>query len=91
MLAVKRADEHDRAAKRTTTITPADARVRLADRDGDGTRDLRVAGGDRVRGKIARPNRGCDATGFTAETRIRGARLHKPKSAETPAPDLSRR
>lgn len=89
VVAVERTNKHGRADKGTTkTFTLTDARVRLADRNDDGTRDLPVAG-DRVRvqGQITRLNRRCDATGFTAETKIRSVGFHKPRSAETPAPN----
>lgn len=87
VVAVKRTNKHARADKGTTkTYTLEDAKVRLADRDDDGTRDAPVAGDrTRVQGKITRLNRGCDATAFTAELKIRSVGLHKPKSAETPA------
>lgn len=88
VVAVKRTNKHGRADKGTMkAFTLADAKVRLADRDGDGTRDLPVAGDRaRVQGKITRLNRACDATGFTAETKIRSVAFHNPKSPETPAP-----
>lgn len=88
-VAVKRTNRHGRADKGSTkTFTLTDAKVRLADRDDDGTRDLPVAG-DRVRvqGKITRLHRKCDAEGFTTELKIRSVGFHKPKSAETPAPN----
>jgi uncharacterized low-complexity protein len=89
VVAVKRTNKHARADKGTTkTYTLTDAKLRLADRDGDGTADVPVAGDrTRVQGKIARLNRGCDAAGFTAEVKIRSVGFHKPKAAETPAPD----
>ena len=88
VVAVKRANRHARADKGTTkTYTLKDAKVRLADRNDDGTRDAPVAG-DRVRvqGKITRLNRGCAATAFTPELKIRSVGFHAPKAAETPAP-----
>jgi len=87
VVAVRRTNEHGRADKGTTkTFTLTDAKVRLADRDDDGARDLPVAGDrTRVQGKITRLNRRCDTDGFTAETKIRSVGFHKPKSAETPA------
>ncbi len=88
VVAVTRTNRHARGDNATTkTYTLKDARIRLADRDGDGTRDVPVAGDrTRVLGKISRLNRGCDATAFTAELTIRSVGFHKPKSAETPAP-----
>jgi hypothetical protein len=89
VVAVKRTNKHGRADKGTTkTYTLTDARVRLADRNGDGTADVPVAGDrTRVQGKITRLNRGCNASAFTAELKIRSVGFHKPKSAETPAPN----
>lgn len=89
VVAVKRTNRHARADKGTTkTYTLTDARVRLADRNGDGTADAPAAGDrTRVKGKITRLNRGCDATGFTPELKIRSAGFHTPKAAETPAPE----
>lgn len=89
VVAVTRANKHGRADKGTTrTFTMTDVKVRLADRNGDGIRDLPVAGDrTRVQGKITRLNRKCDAEGFTAETKIRSVGFHSPKSAETPAPN----
>lgn len=86
---VKRTNKHGRADKGTQkTYTLTDARVRLADRNGDGTADLPVAGDrTRVQGKVTRLNRRCDASGFTAELKIRSVGFHKPKSAETLAPN----
>lgn len=88
VVAVKRTNKHARADKGTTkTYTLQDAKVRLADRNGDGTADVPVAGDrTRVKGKITRLKPGCDATAFTAELKIRAVGFHKPKSAETPAP-----
>lgn len=88
VVAVKRTNRHARADKGATkTYTLTDARIRLADRDGDGTRDLPVAGDrTRIKGKITRLNRGCDATGFEPELKIRSVGFHKPKAAQTPAP-----
>lgn len=89
VVAVKRTNHHARADKGTTkTYTLKDAKVRLADRNDDGTRDVPVAG-DRVRvqGKITRLNRGCDATGFSPQLTIGSVGFHTPKSAETPAPN----
>ena len=89
VVAVKRTNKHGRADKGTTkTFTVTDAKVRLADRNDDGTRDMPVAGDrTRVQGKITRLNRTCDANGFTAEMKVRSVGFHKPKSAETPAPN----
>jgi hypothetical protein len=89
VVAVKRTNKHARADKGTTkTYTLTDARIRLADRNGDGTADVPVAGDrTRVQGKITRSKRGCDATAFTAELKIRSVGFNKPKSAETPAPN----
>jgi hypothetical protein len=89
VVAVKRTNKHGRADKGTTkTYMLTDARVRLADRNGDGTADVPVAGDrTRVQGKITRLNRGCDASAFTAELKIRSVGFNKPKSAETPAPN----
>ncbi len=89
VVAVTRTNRHARADKGTTkTYTLKDAKVRLADRNDDGTRDVPVAGDrTRVQGKITRLNRGCDATAFTPELRIRSVGFHAPKTAETPAPD----
>ncbi|MFP5361918.1 MAG: hypothetical protein ACLGI5_04235 [Thermoleophilia bacterium] len=89
VVAVKRTNRHARADKGTTkTYTLQDAKLRLADRDGDGSADVPVAGDrTRVKGKITRLNRGCDATGFTAEVKVRAAGFHKPKAAEMPAPE----
>ena len=89
VVAVKRTNHHARADKGTTkTYTLKDAKVRLADRDDDGTRDVPVAG-DRVRvqGKITRLNRGCEAAAFSPQLTIRSVGFHEPKSAETPAPN----
>ncbi len=87
VVAVKRTNRHARADKGTTkTYTLKDAKVRLADRDDDGTRDAAVAGDRaRVQGKITRLNHGCDASAFTPQLKIRSVGFHKPKSAETPA------
>ncbi|MBW3653233.1 MAG: hypothetical protein KY433_06490 [Actinobacteria bacterium] len=89
VVAVKRTNRHARDDKGTTkTYLLKDAKVRLADRDGDGTRDVPVAGDrTRIQGKITRLNRGCDTTGFTAALTIRAAGFHAPKAAEMPAPD----
>ena len=89
VVAVKRTNRHARADKGTTkTYMLKDAKIRLADRDGDGTRDLPVAGDrTRIQGKITRLNRGCDTTGFTAELKIRSVGFHAPEAAETPEPD----
>ena len=88
VLAVKRTNKHARADKGTTkTYTVTDAKVRLADRDANGTPDMPVAGDRaRVQGKITRRHSKCDATGFTAELKIRAVKFLEPKSAETPAP-----
>ena len=88
VVAVKRTNKHGRADKGTTkTYTLTDAKLRLADRNDDGTADVPVAGDrTRVQGKITRLNRGCDAAAFTAELKIRSVGFHKPKSAEAPAP-----
>ncbi|HEV2785178.1 MAG TPA: hypothetical protein VGV67_02215, partial [Solirubrobacteraceae bacterium] len=71
VMAVKRTNKHGRADKGTTkTYTLTDAKLRLADRNDDGTADVPVAGDrTRVQGKITRLNRGCDAEGFTAEVK----------------------
>lgn len=91
VVAVKRTNRHARADKGTTkTYVLQDAKLRLADRNDDGTADVPVAGDrTRVHGKITRLNRGCDATAFTAELKIRSAGFHKPKTAETPAPETA--
>lgn len=91
VVAVKRTNRHARADKGTTkTYTLQDAKLRLADRNDDGSADVPVAGDrTRVQGKITRLNRGCDATDFTAEVKVRSAGFHKPKAAETPAPEAA--
>lgn len=88
VVAVKRTNHHAKADKGTTkTYALTDAKVRLADRDGNGTADQPVAGDrTRVQGKITRLHRGCDATGFTPALTIRKVGFHKPKPAPTPAP-----
>ena len=85
---VQRTNKHGRADKGTTkTYTVTDAKVRLADRNGDRTFDLPVAGDRaRVQGKVTRLHSKCDAPDFTAELKIRSVRFHAPKPAETPAP-----
>lgn len=85
---VKRTNKHGRADKGTTkTYTVTDAKVRLADRNGDGTPDLPMAGDrTRVQGKVTRLHSKCDAEGFTAELKIRSVKFHAPEAAETPAP-----
>lgn len=85
---VKRTNKHGRADKgKETTYTLTDAKLRLADRDGDGTRDLPVAG-DRVgvSGKITRLKRRCDATGFEPVVSVRQVNFHKPAEQQAPAP-----
>ena len=85
---VKRTNKFGRADKGTQkTYTVTDVKVRLADRDGNGTPDAPVAG-DRVRvqGKVTRLMRKCDASAFTAELKIRSVGFNAPKPAETPAP-----
>lgn len=91
VVAVKRTNRHARADKGSTkTYTLQDAKLRLADRNDDGSADVPVAGDrTRVQGKITRLNRGCDATGFTAEVKVRSVGFHKPKAAETPAPEAA--
>ena len=89
VLDVKRTNKHGRADKGTTkTYTVTDAKVRLADRDVNGSPDMPVAGDRaRVQGKITRVHRKCDASDFAAELKIRSVKFHAPKSAETPAPN----
>ncbi len=83
IIEVKRTNRHARADKDTTkTYTLTDARVGFADRDGDGTRDLPVAGDrTKVQGKITRLNRRCDQTGFEPELTVKRVKFHKPAQA----------
>ncbi len=82
-VAVTRTNKHARADKGTTKeYTLTDARVGLADRDGNGTMDLPMAG-DRttVKGQITRLNRHCDSTGFEAKLTVKRVKFHAPKVA----------
>lgn len=80
VVAVTRTNRHARADNGTTkTYTLTNARVRLADRNGDGTLDQPVAGDrTKVQGKITRLNRRCDSTGFTPELTIRRVQFLPP-------------
>lgn len=82
-VAVTRTNKHARSDRGTTeTYTLTGARAGFADRDGDGTRDLPVAGDrTRVQGKITRLNRRCDQTGFTPQLTVRRVKFHKPTGA----------
>ena len=74
----------DKGTQRTYALT--DARVRLADRNHDGTRD-EPAAGDRVLvvGRTTRLRRTCDQTGFQPTPTIRRVLLFPPQ-ASVPSP-----
>ena len=89
---VKRTNKAGRADKGTQkTYTVAGVKVKLADRNDDGTRDQPVAG-DRVKvdGKVTKLRGGCDATDFEPTLTVKSVKFLPPPDADgdddAPAP-----
>src|SRR3954447_5279142 len=86
-VAVTKTNHHARPHKGTSqTYTLDDAKVKLADADGNGTIDAADAQpGQRAKviGKITVLKKRCDASAFTPTVTVRKATLRLPKAPET--------